>query len=295
MTLSSALSGLNVNAAAIWLKRAVVAGSVIVLGLISARAFWLLADPHGAVSNEVGVVSMSSTAAGQPALRADLSILTRLNPFSKANAELTDIVTEAPETALNLVLSGLRAQTGEGQGSAVIKTPDNLQALYEPGDEILAGVSLERVLSDRVEIRRNGRLESLFLTDARGALSVIEDQETRQIVSGEAAEPVSPVAPNTLVVANMSEFLAAIRLDPVRADNVTVGYRLLPRDDGSALAAAGFETGDAVLAINGAAIGDIDGEEFIEELESARGADLTVLRDGEETTQRLIVGGRTEP
>lgn len=295
MTLSSALSGLNTDAAAMRLRRAVVAGSVIVLGLISARAFWLLADPNGAVSRDVGNVSLRSTAAGQPILRADLSILTRLNPFSTNDDESSDVLPEAPETALNLVLSGLRAQTGEGQGSAVIKTPDNLQKLYAPGDEILAGVSLDRVLSDRVVIRRNGRLESLFLTDARGALSVIEDQDARQVVSEEASDLASPAESDMLVVASMSEFLAAVRLDPVREGNETIGYRLLPRDDGSALAAAGFQVGDTVLAINGAAVATIDGEEFVEELETANGADLMVLRDGLETTQRLVVGRRTDP
>lgn len=295
MTLSNALSGLNIDAATMWLKRAVVAGSVIVLGLVSARAFWLLVDPNGAVSRDVGAVSLRSAGPGHTALRADLSILTRLNPFSANDTESPDVLPEAPETALNLVLSGLRAQTGEGQGSAVIKTPDNLQKLYEPGDEILAGVTLDRVLSDRVEITRNGRLESLFLTDARGSLSVIEDQDARQIVSDELSDAESPVASDMLVVASMSEFLAAVRLDPVREENETIGYRLLPRDDGSVLAAAGFHVGDTVLAINGASLSSIDGEEFIEELESASGADLTVLRDGNETTQRLVVGRRVDP
>jgi general secretion pathway protein C len=54
-------------------------------------------------------------------------------------------VQEAPETKLNLVLKGVRA-SADGTGVAMIVMPNNRLSIFAPGETILDGVVLDRVV-----------------------------------------------------------------------------------------------------------------------------------------------------
>ncbi len=83
------------------------------------------------------------------------------NPFPKAVIDPTVVETgpELAETALDLTLTGVWPETGEG--SAIIERPDGKQRRFAVGEEIVSGVRLIAVYSDQVVIEQNGVRESL--------------------------------------------------------------------------------------------------------------------------------------
>ena len=92
----------------------------------------------------------------------DAAILSQFDPFHRERIGQPVIVTEiAPETTLDLKVYGMRADLNGDSSSAIIETPDNKQATYFVGDEIISGVTLKSVDIDFVILDRNGTNERL--------------------------------------------------------------------------------------------------------------------------------------
>ncbi len=104
-------------------------------------------------------------AAPAKASTADLSILTRFDPFFR---QASTMLTES--TAQSFRLHGVRAGGG-GSGSAIIGTPDGRQESFAVGDEIAPGVRLQSVAADHVVLARGGvRTPLRFPAETPGVL-----------------------------------------------------------------------------------------------------------------------------
>ncbi len=137
---------------------------IAVLALLFARLAWLVISPSNSVATytQRPLPSPMRGAASALAAATDRTLLVRTNPFQQGEADV--IVQDVPETNLNLDLDGLRMSTEGGEaGNAIIRTPDGIGKNYSVGDEILAGVTLERILSDRVITIINEADETLML------------------------------------------------------------------------------------------------------------------------------------
>lgn len=66
-----------------------------------------------------------------------------------------------PATSMRLTLLGSFVHTDPKHSSAIIRLDGNPAQRYSVDSEVIAGVSLHAVYADRVELQRNGRLESL--------------------------------------------------------------------------------------------------------------------------------------
>jgi len=66
-----------------------------------------------------------------------------------------------PATTMRLTLLGSFVHTDPKRSSAIIRLDSNPAQRYNIDSEVVGGVSLHAVYADRVELRRNGRLESL--------------------------------------------------------------------------------------------------------------------------------------
>lgn len=66
-----------------------------------------------------------------------------------------------PSTNLRLTLLGSFVHAGSGNSMAIIQYEGAKPRRFSAGDEITTGVKVHAVYRDRVEIERNGRLESL--------------------------------------------------------------------------------------------------------------------------------------
>lgn len=248
----------------------------VLLGLLCARLAWLIIDPAGAVSETRPLSSFDLPAGQSAAHNVDISILTRANPFTASLQGPLEDIPDAPVTSLNLTLKGVRASEIDSLSSAIIVTPDNQSDVYAPGDEIIDRVILERVLSDRILLNKDGVFESLLMEGRNEELSVLTRPGDRKTRNGDSAP--TPNTSRTATPVDGTTILSAMTLSPEQSDGNLVGYKLIPRGDGSAMRALGFEPGDLLFEFDGDSIGDFGPADINDRLTSADSISLSVKR-----------------
>ena len=255
-------------------RLAVEVALIVAIGGLVARMIWLALAPQPAVAaySERPLPTMQTTQVGR--IDADVSLLVRTNPFEGAGS-VTEVVEDAPETQLNLKLIGLRAESGPNPGTATIVLPNNQQKKFSEGEEVLPGVELKSVLSDRVILNRNGIDEVLRLNNRSGRFSVLDSD-------GAPAETTSaPPEAVTIQISNPSAVLSAVSLSNARANGQIIGYRLDARGSVERLQGLGFQPGDVLLRINGGSVADKDPLELMSMIGGDRETQLDIVRDGD--------------
>jgi len=270
---------------------------MVLLALVVARIVWVVASPSDSVASytdrplPVPMRGASSTLA----ISADRSVLISENPFDQGEVEL--IVQDVPETSLNLQLDGLRMSTeSEGAGNAIIRTPDGRGKNYRIGDQIMPGVTLERILSDRVIINRDGADETLMLGGRGAGLSVISDDSQVITPGGAASAGVSEAdeTADTAVIEGQLEgpevLFGAINAGAVMTNGTLSGYRLSPIGSADVMRRAGLQPGDVLLQINGTSVAGLDMNDVVDRISSIETAELQINRNGSPRTVRLKFG-----
>jgi general secretion pathway protein C len=196
-------------------------------------------------------------------------------------------------TTLALTLRGTVDSTDPALSTAIIAGPDQKDAGYHVGDTLPGGGVLDAIHADHVEIRNDGRRESLALTDKPSANQ-----------SGTPAPPApsgtTTNAPAVIVGATgarsaeaSSQAAAATALGshanvlPVVENGQTVGARISVADV-ALLERVGLRRDDVVLSIDGQPVAAGGFNQALEDrLRSGGGVDLVVRRDGREQTVRV--------
>ncbi len=128
-------------------RAAVEAILVVLLATQGARLVWALAAPTAPPPASAGM------------RLADLSILTRFNPFLGADAPAGG---QAAGGALRLY--GVRADA-TGRGSAIIGAADGKQTSYLVGETVAPGVTLQAVHDNHVVLARGAATTKLTFPD----------------------------------------------------------------------------------------------------------------------------------
>lgn len=261
---------------------------VVVLAVLLARVGWLIAAPADAVS------TLTPRALPSPIqqttrtdVRSDLSLLLAHNPFGTGSAPV-EAVPDAPETSLNLRLVAIFMSTESNADSATIITPDNRTQRFQPGEQIIPGVELRRVLPDRVIIARNGSEESLMRGGRQAGLSVISEpgEDTAATTSTVTAPSAATFSPGV----SARTLFASLNPVPEMTDGAVTSLVLQPRSNPQLMQAAGLEPGDRLVEINGRRIGGLDTARLAEEFGSASRIRVTVLRGGGARTLDINFG-----
>ncbi|MEM7328919.1 MAG: type II secretion system protein N [Pseudomonadota bacterium] len=269
---------------------------VIALAFLVARIGWLIVSPSNSVASytQRPLPAPMRGASSTLAVATDRTLLVRTNPFQQGEDEV--VVQDVPETNLNLNLDGLRMSTEGGEaGNAIIRTPDGIGKNYSVGDEILAGVTLERILSDRVIINRDGANETLMLGGRGAGLSVIsDDSRISTRLNNDDTESASSAASQSSVIeaqiAAPELLLSSVNAGPVRVNGAITGYRLDPLGSPEIMQQAGLAPGDVLQQINGVSVAQLDTSDVIDRISSAETVELRVNRNGSEQTIRLRFG-----
>ncbi|GAB5457762.1 MAG: hypothetical protein Hens3KO_07920 [Henriciella sp.] len=258
---------------------------VILLAIMAARLVWLVIAPISAVAilDQRPLPALMSDRSTR--LTVDRTILARSNPFETTGEVVVEVPT-APETKLNLRLAGLVMSTDAFGGSAQITTPDNKTARYAIGDEILPGVELERVLSDRVIINRNGASETLLRGSRGEGLAVIGDGN--QVVDTASAENSAPARAIEGRAESPAALLQTIQPSPLRRDGRLYGYVLSLRGASDALVATGLASGDILLQINETRVSQLDIQEMANKISGQERVVLEIERAGVPLTVTLL-------
>jgi general secretion pathway protein C len=216
---------------------------LVLIAVQAARLIWTLTTP-------VGPVGDWKAASGQLP-RADGAALAAFDPFFRLSAGGPVVV-----TSLNLKLTGVREDRATGRGAAIIQLPDGRQLSFAVGEEIMPGVTLTAVGFDNVTISRGGSQEQIFLDQSQPATIATGDPNSTTVVPpGTQPQVVTPQGPQTGPAAASG----AINFAPRMAGGVVNGVTVTPGNDGGrAFAAAGFQAGDVIVAVNGQRISSLE-------------------------------------
>lgn len=185
--------------------------------------------------------------------------------FGEAPKEAPKVETKteaikAPKTRLRLKLLGVFVGQTDQQSTAIISEQGKSNAeFYRVGDTIQNGVLLEQVQSDRVILKRNGRLETLYFDDFD---SLFES------VAKPSAKP-KPIRPEQIKTrdqfvdaakqhwgSNPIKALNSIGAVPVSQDGQSLGYRISKATP--MMKRYGLENGDVIRSVDGIDVGNVN-------------------------------------
>jgi general secretion pathway protein C len=223
----------------------------LLLALQIARLFWAILTPTGPLGDWRGRQPAVPPPAAREALFASMDPFFRDQSGSPAaNAGSGQV------TSLALQLFGIRLNEGSGQGSAIIQTPDGVQASFDVGEELLPGVRLKSVAFDHVVIDRGGAAESLYLDQSSPVPPAQEPAARAGSTDTAPAAPVASVAPATGATPSngalvASRLLAGTSFMPRQSGGAVTGIVVAPKGQGDDLQRAGLRPGDIITQVNG--------------------------------------------
>lgn len=190
---------------------------------------------------------------------------------------------EAPETELDLSLSAtVSGARAEGFGAAVIAN-GGVERTYSVSEEIegTGGAVLQAIHADRVILDVAGRFQTLRLPRSdivENDLALTYNAPNPFAALRTAASQSSPERTPGGEALRLSRIATAV---PHVEQGTMVGFRLNPRGDPAPFESLGFEPGDVVTEINGAALNE-PGQalEVFERLAESSQANLVLIRDG---------------
>lgn len=198
----------------------------------------------------------------------------------------------APDTRLNLKLSGVLASEIPGQARAIIAAGGAREKTYRVGDTLPGNAVLREIYTDRVILETRGRLETLRLPKkSSGPAQASPPQAVNNRGQSSTVATSADATPAELLV----QYQEALVSDPqslmnlVRAVPVTdpesgelKGYRLAHAQDRSLLGKFGLRSGDVLTQVNGVAIDSpMKGLEILQSLTSATNVSITIERNGQ--------------
>lgn len=238
--------------------------AVIILAMICANFIVLLIDKNSAPaistdSEYQASLPRDATYAG------DYTNLKTVDAFYPTNRDIEPLQTaELPKSTLNVQIFGIRA-TGGGNGRVILQAQGGMQQLASIGNEIAANTTLTAVYPDRIEIRRNGRLETIYLDEER----VVAD------LSSHSTEKITDTKND------LAALIESLKLSPYRNGRSIEGFAIGDDADKTLLAVVGLQVADIITSVNG---NELHSWERVSEIPDAAGSEQLILqlqRNGE--------------
>jgi general secretion pathway protein C len=265
----------------------------------AAKLTWrIIPEPKQSSTATQGRNSSSTATASQRGV--DVNQIQRLALFGNAAAKPEDAaklaVKDAPETRLNLTLTGAVTSSEANGGAAIIENKGR-QNTYGIGEKIEGtNATLEQVQFDRVIIKNSGRHETLMLD----GIDFNKDKSKPKTATVRQPSRRSSNEPRRARVRKVNEqaaeqlrdkpgsFTDFFSISPYSEDGKIVGYNVKPGKKPDLFESAGLNNGDIVVQINGLDVTDPQqATEAMGTLRSAQSIELTVTRDGEYMTLYL--------
>lgn len=207
------------------------------------------------------------------------------DPFKTSSSEpvIAPVVLneDVPETTLNLKMTG---RIAGDNGSAILKTSDNKEAVYGIDDEVISDVILKAVNKDFVVLSVNGQLQRL--TFERG-----EDIGLSRSKTTSQQKTALPNVAQTggTKSGDFASMLQNVSLSRSMKNGKLQGYKVKSKRPGIDLTKFGFERGDIVTVFDGQDItkGNTNLLKLFQSASQKGQVDLTVLRNGQTRTIQL--------
>ena len=272
---------------------------VIYVAYLAAQLTWMLWPKP-----QQHIIAVTSNTGTNSSFNYDSKGLVAQNIFGSAEQKTEEknqeIISDAPETTLNIKLTGVVAIPGnEKAGHAIIES-QSTQETYAVGDLVKGTrAQIETIFADRVIIKVSGRFETLMLdgidysktvkqpTKKQGKtfnqLRAVEESPVKAI-NATSNEDVKEELKETRkeLLEEPGKLFDYIRISPKREDGEIIGYNLSPGKDPKLFEQMGLKNGDLATAINGYQLTDMkQAMAAIGELREASSATIVIERDGQ--------------
>lgn len=246
----------------------------------AAKLVWrIIPEPQLSATPTVSRAPVISSPSGQNGV--NIAKIQQLNLFGNAAAKPAEPVaevTDAPETRLNLTLTGVVASSEQEAGTAIIENRGS-QTVYGLGEKIEGtNATLQKVYNDRVIIKNGVRNETLMLDgidydeanrrremQARNRPEPEELEEDTVELSDEALEATAALRERP---ANFTDFIS---ISPKTEEGQLIGYQVSPGKEPELFKSAGLQAGDVITQINGLDLTDLQqSQEALSELRNAK-------------------------
>jgi len=218
----------------------------------------------------------------------DLSILVRqplLGQIDSGAAAPSPGATPKPISTIPMGLVGTFIH-GKKEPYAIIEDKKkSVQDVFRLEEMIFGEAKLKKILSDRVEIERNGQIEQLILDDFADAKS-----DSKSGVSASGNVFVVEEADLDKALENIPMLLTQARAVPYFKDGISIGLRLFAIKSDSMFEKIGLRNGDILKSVNGSNLGDItQAMKLFEQLKQERNLSVKLEREMEEKEFRYEI------
>ena len=230
----------------------------------------------------------------KPETHTSLSTVPSFHVFGEADKEpvAIDQPIDAPETRLQLELTGLFASTDPEKSLAIISQKNGKDEAYRIGDTLPGNATLHEIYADRVILRRLGKLETLRLKEPAEKIEIGRTSTATATDGSEDTPHTSPMLKDMqeMYKTDPQQLFSQLRITPVTEDGKIIGYRF-SHNNRDFMKQIGLTTEDIITAVNGIPVTD-SGKLFamMKDADQLGELNLTILRDGQ--TQDLLI--RTE-
>jgi general secretion pathway protein C len=248
------------------------AGALVFVAYSLAQSTWRIAQPDRPVAR-------GAAAALAPQAEFDGRALQAASLFGAFSAPATQRADQAlPRATINLVLTGVAMRGAKSY--ALISGEGRPETAYGIGEQIVPGVVLEAVYTDRVVIVQGGARQSLFLKELAAALPT--GAPASGVPAGASALSTGPggsVLDRQAVkrLLQRPDFLSQALIVP----NAGGGFRVGQVQAGSLYEKLGLRVGDVIRSVNGQPVNNM--EEVMglyQQLGNASEVNVEVLRAG---------------
>lgn len=281
----------------------------IVLAWCLARLFWVIMPrpdiPKPPLTSPVNTVFAVQPVGG--ASSVDIESLKQLALFGDGTGDAAPVPVQAPsgieseavDTSLSLTLVGTIA-SGEDRASRAFIEDGSEHDSFSPGDELTLGprgVTLAKVMKDRVILDNNGRYETLWLyqgendfanrqpvannrpiTTRRPVARPDNDRRRARDLVNAVRPEEGQTAPSARQISTVNEL---INVSMHREGGQLVGFKINPKRDRQLFEQLGLQPNDVITAVNNTALNDTSqAMEVYRSLSTASQATLEIMRDG---------------
>jgi general secretion pathway protein C len=284
-----------------------VALLVLLIAFKAADLTWRLLDAQ-ATPDAVPIAMPAEASTGGP-VSGSYAALAAWEPFGKAPDESAepisaDLLLDAPETTLNLELSGT-LQASElpergstvipERGSAIIASGRGQQAVYWTGEAIadVGSTTLHSVFRDRVVLDRGGgRLETLRRPEKETSPQLNSRIAARPAPAVPRSQDLNSAAQVADAVTETASLLAQhMSIQPHSENGQIIGFRIQPSGDGQVFSQLGLEPGDVLTEVNGIQLNSFRNQmQVVQALGEAAQASVTIRRNGADQAMVLNIG-----
>jgi general secretion pathway protein C len=260
-------------------KALLLTALVIYVAYLLAQLSWHVVSQPIAKPVVLSEISIASSAG----LTERASAVPRLHLFGKVGVTAlakSDQPKTAPKTRLRLVLKGVFTEDLGSASGAIIEEIGRSTEYYRIGDKVPGNATLEEVYSDRVLIRRAGKLETLAFDDVSSeGSSIAKVQAPKQNAQAYRSDVDTPEKFIEEAARRLSEDPSSALSSVGLAQGENGGY--VYQGNNPMLSGMNLEKGDVIMSVNGHSLGDVQRDrELMRTLYEQGSVEVEVVRDG---------------